>query len=36
MYDYYTAEDEELIEMSAEDPDGQEFLEALIYGGFDR
>ena len=36
MNDYYTAEDEELIEESVDEPDGQEFLESLMFNGFDR
>jgi len=43
MYDYYTDEDEELIEAQAEMidfeiklNDGQDILESLLYGGFDR
>ena len=42
MYDNYTDEDEELIEAQAEasiqesDFDGQEFLESLMFNGFNR
>ena len=39
MHDYYD-EDEELIEVQVDpqesDTDGQEFLEALMFHGFDR
>jgi hypothetical protein len=38
MYDHYTEEDESLIEAQAQesDYDGQEFLESLMFNGFDR
>jgi len=44
MEDYYTAEDEELIEIQAAreqidtalELDGQAVIEALIFNGFDR
>jgi hypothetical protein len=44
MEDYYTAEDEELIEIQAEreqidtalELDGQAIITALMYNGFDR
>jgi len=36
MYNFYTAEDDELIELSIEEPDAQEFWEMLILNGFNR
>jgi len=42
MTDYYTDDDEDLIELQAELTDieievnGQDFIESLMYGGFDR
>ncbi len=37
MYnDYYDDQDEELIEVCIEELDGQEFLESLMFNGFDR
>lgn len=35
MY-YYTKEDEELIELSIDEPNRQEFIESLMFNGFDR
>ncbi len=44
MYDFYTAEDEQLIELQAAreqtdtalETDGQAMIEALMFYGFDR
>lgn len=38
MYDYYSIEDEELIEESVDelDTEGQEFIETIMLHGFNR